>query len=1442
MTKKNLAGLLLLAISGLFAQSGRPTPEEIIHKFAEKEAEFREVWERYTYTQTVRFQVVDELYRVREERKILMEVYFTTDGERKHRVLHDQGSLRSVQVSQADLEDALHRRPFVLTSEELPNYKIKYRGKERVDELDTYKFDVKPKKIRKGKRYFKGRIWVDDQDFQIVMTRGKIVPDYADNKFPEFETIREQIDGKYWFPTWTHADDTLRFGSFLTGYHSVHVRELITYQDFKKFEVDTRITYGPAKKQLRRAGSSQSSSHNQMTLNRVVELLFSFLSKKELGNALSLWHKDSPVLAAFENDVLQAYSTIEKIELRNVTVHRSSVEGDNANVLVSVQITHQHTPGNFEQGKVWGHRFFEESAYLLKCVKADAGWKIWTYVPTIEDFLAVLDIVKNQAEREALARVKWEFYSDQLAQELRTRARQFSEQGDHLSALTLVQTAEHVSNKIPALTQLDHQATLSRAEASGNRYEVAVELRRIAGEYRAVRDYRFAREYYLRSLGEFVKLPERKEIAAAFSLVGLVELALKEYEKALRYFQMSLNRFKALQDGAGIGDALYGIGKVYEQQQNYSLALRYYEQSLTQFEVSGAKKEIAATLLGIGQMHDKQGSFDLALEYFRRSLSEFEELNDRQGIAAAMLVIGVFHHLQQDFRLALQYLEKSRSLFEGANDQQGSASATLAIAALHHAQGNYSSGFAFYRKVLDSVYMLDTTAGIPGTLVGMGMCHQLQGNYDLALKSYRESLSTAEALGDKKSIAGALEAIGSLYMLQENYSSALEYYRRSLELKEKLDDTAKLGGLLNTIGVLHQSRQNYDSALDCFQRSLAVFNRTGNKGGIAGAVTNIAQVHHLQGNYSQAIEFAKRGSMLAREIDSVGLLSGNKTIAGEAFKELDDTGRAKQALGEAIAAIEDLRTRVVGGEVEKQGFFVEKISPYQLMVDLLVQENNFSDALIYAERAKGRVLLDVLSNGRVRITKAMTAEEREQERRLRNRLVWFNTRSYGRRHPQTQTQSRLTNLLSRPDAQVEYENYLTSLYALHPELKVQRAEVDELKLDEARSLLANDRSALVEFVVMEEKTYLFVVTAKESHDLEDSSSSDSVILNVYPVHIQSKDLAQRISLFRKRIADRDARFRQSARELHDILLKPARGPIEGKDALVIVPDGVLWELPFQALQSSDGRYLLEDYALSYAPSLSVLREMQGARRNLEGNQGEIGTPHSESSVLAPSSPPTLLAIGNPDFGGESIERVRFALRGEILESLPETESEVKSLQQMYGAHRSRILIGSEATETRVKGELGKYRILHFATHGIFNNASPMYSQIVLSRSTRGDGEDGLLEAWELMNLDLRANLVVLSACETARGQVARGEGLIGLTWALFVAGCPTTVVSQWNVESSPTTELMLGFHRNLQQKFRDPSKISTAEALRLAALKLMRNSSYRHPFYWAGFVLVGDGR
>jgi hypothetical protein len=219
--------------------------QELIQKFAGKEAVFKEARNHYTYTQEITVQTLDG-NTVDGEYKLTEDVLYDDKGNREEKVTYaPQSTLNRIIITKEDFDDFRNRLPFVLTTQDLPEYNILYAGQQRVDELDTYVFDIAPKKVDKngGPRFFQGRIWVDNRDFQIVKTCGKNVPDIhkhgEENLTPKFVTYRQQVDGQYWFPTYTRADDVLNFSG-----GPVQIREIVKYTNYKRFGVSTKITYG----------------------------------------------------------------------------------------------------------------------------------------------------------------------------------------------------------------------------------------------------------------------------------------------------------------------------------------------------------------------------------------------------------------------------------------------------------------------------------------------------------------------------------------------------------------------------------------------------------------------------------------------------------------------------------------------------------------------------------------------------------------------------------------------------------------------------------------------------------------------------------------------------------------------------------------------------------------------------------------------------------------------------------------------------------------------------------------------------------------------------------------------------------------------------------------------------------------------------------------------
>jgi CHAT domain-containing protein len=333
----------------------------------------------------------------------------------------------------------------------------------------------------------------------------------------------------------------------------------------------------------------------------------------------------------------------------------------------------------------------------------------------------------------------------------------------------------------------------------------------------------------------------------------------------------------------------------------------------------------------------------------------------------------------------------------------------------------------------------------------------------------------------------------------------------------------------------------------------------------------------------------------------------------------------------------------------------------------------------------------------------------------------------------------------------------------------------------------------------------------------------AVILRV--LDVKAADLAAKIAAFRALIAKTDAGVKAAARELYDLLLKPAEGDLTGVTRLVIVPDAVLWALPFQALQPRDGRYLIEDRTVSYAPSLAAFIEMT---RRADDRQRQAATR------------PTAAAFGLPAIAKVSADRLGHVRPDVAIEPQPEAVREAAAVAGLYGPARGKAFIGDAATRQRFDSDAVSRGILHMAVPGALNDSSPMTSLLVLAPAKGDAQDDGLIETWQLMGAELNADCVFFSRLRGEAGQARAGEAAAGLAWALLVAGAPATVLSSWVVDAPSTTSLALGFHRRMgAQAAPAGASRSAADALRRATLTLLASPQTRPPYYWAGFSVIG---
>jgi len=765
------------------------------------------------------------------------------------------------------------------------------------------------------------------------------------------------------------------------------------------------------------------------------------------------------------------------------------------------------------------------------------------------------------------------------------------------------------------------------------------------------------------------------------------------------------------------------------------------------------------------------------------------------------------------------------------NSLLGTANALIGLGDVYAARGDYRRAADNYQQMMKLVESLGHKEGIAVLSVRLGDIHYYQGNFPQALNYYQRSVDLYEKLGSREDIAHPLLRMGDVYFAQNDNTRALQYYQRSLKICEQTFDKGGATFLLNRIAEVYVAQDHYKEADDFYLRSLKLQEELGIKSITATTLDGMGSIRYRQGNYDEAARLSARAADLAKDGHAPEVLWKTLTSLGQAYRALKQVDRAQQSFDEAIGILEKMRGQLVGSERDQQLFFENKTVPYVEMVGLLIAQNKVTEAFHYAEMAKGRMLLDVLRHGRSDTSKTMTAEERDHEKQLQAALTALSSqqrKEISLRQPDKSQLAFIDTQLQK--ARLEYEAYETRIYAAHPDLTAGRGGSEPLSLNETGALINDSQTALLEYVVTQNRTYLFVLTKP--------NSTDPVRSKVYPIEVSARELATRVADFRQRLAGNSADFKEPARSLYDLLLQPAQTELDGKNAIYIVPSEGLWELPFQALLSKSDKYVLEDHALSYAPSLSVLSEMkkEALARRRTGDDSPSGDFLTKISATMTPALPRLLAIGNPSLSSRLVSQLRSAPRDASLDSLPHAEQEVEALREIYGAQGSTILIGKAAREETFKAKASNYPVLHFAAHGVLDDVNPLYSRLLLA--TGSDSEDGFLEAREIMKLDLHADLAVLSACQTARGQVGSGEGLIGMSWALFIAGTSTTVASQWKVDSASTARLMIDFHRNLQS---EKVRTGTAEALRQAAIKLMADPKYRHPFFWSGFVVVGNG-
>lgn len=879
-----------------------------------------------------------------------------------------------------------------------------------------------------------------------------------------------------------------------------------------------------------------------------------------------------------------------------------------------------------------------------------------------------------------------------------------------------------------------------------------------------------------------------------------------KFDQALSAATLAKQIAESIHDKVGLGLVLLEFGFIQQIQGKYDDALNSYQQ-VTAIAEDSHNPWLSATAIGsTGLVFRRLGNLQKSLEYVTRCLPMFEALGDKEKTSYRLSDLGMIYLRLGDYPSAQKYLEQSLTLFEERDDRSGVAFVSQNLGTLSAMRNDNVRSLQYYEKALEIDEEMGNRHSISLELGNIGGVYEIQNDYAQSMDYYRRSLALTREMHDKPGEGTTLANIGGIYQRTREWDAALSAFREAQSIFQQADVKDGEADCLLSIGIVLQRRHQFAAAREQYVKALSLNQETSEQERIGESLDNLANVDNDLGQPTRALESSTRACEIAHQMNDRANIVSCRTSMGESYSQLHQPVQAREAFEEAITALESMRKDVVGGAQQQQAFLDPSSStPYHDMVKLLLEEKQLPDAFSYIEREKARALLDVIRSGHESLDKVLTDADRDTQQQLRLQLASFNS--------QMEVESddaKLKLVESQRDAlRLKLEDFETGLYARYPELSVHRGQAPIITLSQASELPFDDKTALLEFMVSDDETMLLVFT-REGRDSQWSISA-------YPIKVDKEALGEQTRAFRSQMAARQLGFQASARHLYNLLVRPAAEQFKGKTALIVVPDGTLWNLPFQSLLDPSGHYLLETFAIAYAPSLTVMREMMRKRSE---------SPQEQS--------PRFLAMANPILAKQTDDRG--AHRGNPFNPLPHAEDEAKALAQLYGAGNSRVYTGEQATVSRFKAEASGFGVVHLATHGFTSDSSPMYSSVLLSPG--GQQDDGLLEAREIMNLDLHAKLVVLSACETARGRVGEGEGMIGLTWAFFAAGVPSIVASQWKVDSESTTKLMLAFHRDLRQQ--RGTALATARSLREAALKLLHDPQYAHPFYWSAFVVVGD--
>lgn len=881
--------------------------------------------------------------------------------------------------------------------------------------------------------------------------------------------------------------------------------------------------------------------------------------------------------------------------------------------------------------------------------------------------------------------------------------------------------------------------------------------------------------FYEHALDIWRRLGDKASEAITLNNMALAQLALNAPDEAVTLYEQASAAQAAAGDRSRAAAALRDAGNVRYGQNRYTEALSFHQRALSLFAEAGDQNGQAQTLWKMALAAGGAGDWETELSNYAAALDIFRALGDTTNERTTLSLMATVYQFRGKWLDALAIWQQVRAMDQRSGRRDDEALSTYSLALIYDGLGQTTRAREAYQQSLALYRALGSGPSEAFVLGNLATLHSRSGDHLQAIAYLQEALAIQRSLGERRAQGEVLNSLGQAYMAQGDLDKAQATFEDALTIDRAVGNQAEEGAVLFNIGLVYFQRGNYNTAIGYFEQALPLHRAANIPARVWRTLNDLCITYDMIGESQKALALCQESLDLQRQaLDpaSIWLILAN---TGYVQSHLGNVAQARELYEQAMSAYEQARAAVQADDARAllEGQFA---GIYAGAVNLYMTEGRAERAFDIAERARARTFLDQIGGAQITAHGSANAQLLDDEQNLRAQMA-ASERSLREElaRPQTEQQAGLTQSLARQvaDQQREYGQMLDLVRRSDAEY-ASLVSVAPLTLPEIQQQLPADET-LISYYLTGDASYAYVVTASSLHTVTLPVTYTQIFATVRAFY----DFASLEQTPPPELV-----------QLYDWLMAPLQAYVK-TDVVGIIPHSILHYVPFAAL--SDGRrYLGEQHALYVLPNASTLRFLAAKRKSEQG---------------------PLLAVAY----GQALG----------LPTLHYAEAEATTIAGMYG---STPLLGAGATRSAFAGQASQAGIIHVAAHGQLNAIDPLLSRIVLAPDAANDGS---LTVADVYNLNLqKADLVVLSACQTQAGALSAGDEIVGLTRAFIYAGSPSVVSSLWSVDDQATGKLMTAFYTHLRKG------MSKAEALRAAQADT--RAQFAHPYYWAGFVLTGD--